>query len=149
VNHTRCEFEGCDKIQIFGSPADRMVRSCKAHKLEGYVDVVNKMCGEADGCETQANYGSDAEDVVRFCKPHSNDGAVYLSKLRCARGGPRPTAWRRTAWSTGGRRSGAGRCCVSWRGRAARQADAAAGGTLRRARRQLGGSPAAHASPQG
>jgi hypothetical protein len=81
VNHTRCEFEGCDKIQIFGSPADRMVRSCKAHKLEGYVNVMNKMCGEVDGCE--ANYCSDTEDVVRFCKPHSNDGAVYLSKLRC------------------------------------------------------------------
>ena len=70
-----CEFGGCEKQAVFGSPVDRVTRFCGPHKKEGHVDVKNKLC-EADGCEKQAHYGSEAEDLVRFCKPHSRDGDV-------------------------------------------------------------------------
>jgi hypothetical protein len=38
--HNRlCEFGGCNKRAIFGSPADRVMHFCGPHKQEGHVNL--------------------------------------------------------------------------------------------------------------
>jgi hypothetical protein len=61
----RCEANGCDKRQHFGSPVDRVTRFCGPHKKEGHINLVSKRC-VAGGCDKRPNFGSAVDRVKRF-----------------------------------------------------------------------------------
>ena len=77
-----CEFGGCEKQAVFGSPVDRVKRFCGPHKGEGHVDVETKLC-EAFGCEKYPVYGSPVDRVKRFCITHKDQDHVNVQNKLC------------------------------------------------------------------
>ena len=77
-----CKADGCEKQATFGSPLDGVTISCKAHKQEGHVDVLNKRC-EAVGCDKKPVFGSPVDRVTRFCKVHKKDDHVDVANKLC------------------------------------------------------------------
>lgn len=71
-----CEAEGCTSRPSYGVQRGEKARFCAAHRLEGYVNVVDKLC-EGANCPKTPSFGFTGH-TRRFCAQHSLPGMVNL-----------------------------------------------------------------------
>lgn len=75
-----CEFVGCVKRSTFNHPGLK-ARRCTDHKIEGDVDVNNKIC-ESPNCKTQANFSQNGDKAKR-CAKHKKHGDINVTSKTC------------------------------------------------------------------
>jgi hypothetical protein len=67
---------------IFNSPGEKKGKYCSAHKLNGMVNVINKMC-EYQGCAGKRAIFNIIGEKPKFCGEHATDGMINLSAKKC------------------------------------------------------------------
>jgi uncharacterized linocin/CFP29 family protein len=81
----RCEHGGCKSLNPVFDVEGGKGRFCKAHCLDGMVDVKSKRC-EHEGCKLRPYFDIEG-GKGRFCKAHCLDGMVDVKNKRCEHGG--------------------------------------------------------------
>lgn len=73
----------CHTIKaIFNAPGEKKGKYCSTHKLEGMVNVINKMC-EYQGCGGKRATFNIIGEKPKFCGEHARDGMINLSAKKC------------------------------------------------------------------
>ena len=78
----KCEFEHCAKHCYFGFSNDKLAKFCAEHKLDGMVNVIDRLC-ETIGCEKRAGFNYLGETKKRFCNEHRLKNMVNVTCKRC------------------------------------------------------------------
>jgi hypothetical protein len=78
-----CKNAECAKNAVFGFTKAEF---CKAHKLDGMIDVKNKKCKEA-GCTLTASYGNPGESKRLYCAKHAPDAMANVTHNKCIANG--------------------------------------------------------------
>ena len=78
----KCEFENCTKRCYFGFSNDKLAKFCAEHKLDGMVNVIDRLC-ETIGCEKRAGFNYLSETKRRFCNEHRLENMINVACKRC------------------------------------------------------------------
>ena len=77
-----CIEEGCKISPIFNYEGEKESIYCSLHKLQGMVNVKNKIC-ETSGCKTQASYGYLFESKTK-CFKHKSANQFLKYNPKCS-----------------------------------------------------------------
>lgn len=73
----------CKKVTaIFNLPGEKTGKYCSAHKLDGMVNVINKMC-EQQGCIGKRAIFNIIGEKPKFCGEHATGEMINLSAKKC------------------------------------------------------------------
>lgn len=79
---SKCD-SGCGKAAYFNILGTKKGKFCSAHKTEGMINVLDKLCENGECCGQRATFGFPNEKP-RFCNAHKAEGTVNLTLKRCA-----------------------------------------------------------------
>ncbi len=75
-----CEKTNCViKFPCFNYSGEIKGLYCKKHKLDGMIDLINKICLE-HGCNIQSTYNYPCETKALCCAKHRLDGMINVIK---------------------------------------------------------------------
>ena len=79
----KCEFEGCEKMPSFNFLGTTMSRFCRAHKLEGMINVriYSSKC-HYEGCDKRPHYNYDKAFYGIYCASHKLRNMVRIHGSR-------------------------------------------------------------------
>jgi len=77
-----CIHEGCKTQPIYNVEGETKALYCSLHKLEGMVNVKNKMCIH-EGCKTRPIYNVEGETKALNCSLHKLEGMVNVISKMC------------------------------------------------------------------
>ena len=75
--------ENCDKSAYFNVAGGKKGLYCSAHRLEGMINVVDKLCVFTE-CDKRAIYNFPCQTKGEYCMAHQLDGMVNVKLKRCA-----------------------------------------------------------------
>jgi len=77
----KCEH-GCGKSAYFNTMGEKRGRFCSGHKLDGMINVIDKLC-EDPHCSGQRAVFGLINEKPRFCALHKLENMINLSLKRC------------------------------------------------------------------
>jgi hypothetical protein len=81
-----CKHDGFTKRPLFNTPGEKAGLYCAAHKLNGMVNVMNKVC-QHDDCTKQPYFNTPGEKAGLFCATHRLVGMVDVKGRKRAAAG--------------------------------------------------------------
>ena len=83
VKHKTCIHEGCKTRPIYNKEGEKKALYCSEHKLEGMVNVIDKIMCIHPGCKTRPTFNKEGEKKALYCSEHKLDGMVNVIKIMC------------------------------------------------------------------
>ena len=80
-----CNFIGCNIRPNYNYKGEKKGIFCNSHKLDGMIDVINKICPYKD-CKIRSNYNFEGQKPL-FCSFHKEVGMINLVTKRCSYNG--------------------------------------------------------------
>jgi len=77
----KCTESICNKNAYFNAIGQTKGLYCSSHKLEGMVNVVDKLC---ESCDKRAIYNHPGHTKGKYCMAHQNTGMINVKLKRCA-----------------------------------------------------------------
>lgn len=80
----KCSADDCDKSAYFNIAGEPKGLYCSTHRLEGMLNVVDKLCVS---CDKRAIYNYSGQTKGEYCMAHQSAGMVNVKLKRCAASG--------------------------------------------------------------
>ena len=91
INGLKCEVENCYTTPVYNYPGELKKRFCENHKLEGMINVKDKLCIICNIKRPSFNYGY--EKTPDYCSDCKSNDMINIYYDRCEHEGCNENAW--------------------------------------------------------